>query len=117
MLKDLVEKILLQEIENNKTKAEEYLDIQINSHKRFVNSEHPDFSMNKELKKNGIRFKNHFNLWFKEEIPNRGEEVKMEPREDNEDEEDYETYGAAQGKKCPSRFYIFNSPSFSISFS
>lgn len=57
--------------------------------------------MNKELKENGIRFKNHFNLWFKEEIPNRGVEVKREPRDEYEDDEDYETYGAgvrAQGK-------------------
>ena len=75
----MVERILLDEIEKNKTKAEEYLDININSHKRFINSEHPDFSMNKELKEkeSGIRFKNHFNLWFQEQIPNRGEEIKL----------------------------------------
>ena len=43
-----------KEIEKNKTKAEEYLDVQINIHKRFLNSEHPDFeSLNKNLKEDG----------------------------------------------------------------
>jgi len=89
--KDLVERILLQEIEKNKTKAEEYLDVQINIHKRFLNSEHPDFeALNKDLKEegNGIRFKNHFNVWFQERIPNRGQEVQKTINEDvSEDNE------------------------------
>lgn len=86
--KDLVERILLQEIEKNKTKAEEYLDVQINIHKRFLNSEHPDFEgLNKSLKEegNGIRFKNHFDVWFQERIPNRGKEITKTMNGQNED--------------------------------
>ena len=79
----MVEKILLNEIEKNKTKAEEYLDVQITIQKRFFNSEHPDFrSMNMNLKEDGkgIRFKNRFNMWFKEVIPNKGETI-FEPKD------------------------------------
>ena len=72
IVKDLVEKILAEEIDQNKERARASLDIQLNCQKRFVNMEHPDFKMNKELKeeKNGIRFKNHFGVWFQEDILN-----------------------------------------------
>jgi len=75
--KDLVQKILLRDLEENKTKAEEYLDVQINSHKRFINCEHTEFSkLNQELKEDGIRFKNPFHLWFKESIPHADQNQK-----------------------------------------
>ena len=67
-----MEKILAEEIDQNKERARASLDIQLNCQKRFVNMEHPDFKMNKELKeeKNGIRFKNHVGVWFQEDILN-----------------------------------------------
>ena len=67
---DLVIDIMLGELEESKVKAEEYLNIQIDIHKRFINSEHVEFrKLNKVMKKDGIRFKNNFNLWFRENIP------------------------------------------------
>eukprot|EP00092_Neocalanus_flemingeri_P026987 GFUD01029268.1.p1 GENE.GFUD01029268.1~~GFUD01029268.1.p1 ORF type:complete len:718 (-),score=188.67 GFUD01029268.1:332-2485(-) len=67
---DLVTDILLGEIDTNKLKAEEYLDMQVDIHKRFINSEHVEFKkLNKVMKTDGIRFKNNFNLWFRENIP------------------------------------------------
>ena len=59
----------MEELETNKVKAEDYLDVIIDMHKRFVNSEHVEFKKMRKLKKGmGIRFKNNFNLWFQEEI-------------------------------------------------
>ena len=59
----------MNELETNKSKAEDYLDVIIDMHKRFVNSEHVEFKKMRKLKKGmGIRYKNNFNLWFKEEI-------------------------------------------------
>jgi len=80
---DMVVDITINEIETNKLKAEEYLDMLIDIHKRFVNSEHVEFQkLNKIMKKDGIRFKNNFNLWFRENIPtaeeNDGKEVNVE---------------------------------------
>ena len=73
---DLVIDIMLGEIEANKVKAEEYLDMQIDIHKRFINSEHVEFKkFNKVMKKDGIRFKNNFNLWFRENIPTADENL------------------------------------------
>jgi len=67
---DTVTDIMLEEIDANKIKAEEYLDMQIDIHKRFINSEHVEFrKLNKVMKKDGIRFKNNFNIWFRENIP------------------------------------------------
>ena len=67
--KDLVQGILLDEVEGNKSKAEEYLDVQVDIHKRFINSEHQEFGMlNQQLKKNGIRYKNNKDSWFQEKI-------------------------------------------------
>ena len=73
---DLVIDIMLGEIEANKVKAEEYLNMQIDIHKRFINSEHVEFKkLNKVMKKDGIRFKNNFNLWFRENIPTADENL------------------------------------------
>ena len=79
---DIVTDIMLGEIDANKMKAEEYLDMQIDIHKRFINSEHVEFrKLNKVMKKDGIRFKNNFDLWFREDIPTAAE---------SRDEDDYE---------------------------
>ena len=60
----------MEELEANKTRAEDYLGLVVDMHKRFVNSEHVEFKKMRKLKGGtGIRFKNYFNLWFKEEIP------------------------------------------------
>ena len=76
---ELVTDIILWEIEENKEKAEEYLDLQVNLHKRFVNTEHKEFvKSTKVLKKNGIRYKPAVDLWFQEEIPNDSEENVIE---------------------------------------
>ena len=93
--KDLVQTILLEEVEKNKSKAEEYLDVQIDIHKRFINSEHREFSkLNKNLRNNGIRYKNHFDLWFKESVPtskmNQTEANNEGERADHDDYEDEE---------------------------
>ena len=68
----VVMEIIQTEIGKNKLKAEEYMDVQVDLHKRFVNCEHVEFTKSTELlKKNGgMRYKNNFNLWFKEGIPN-----------------------------------------------
>ena len=59
----------MEELETNKSKAEDYLDVIIDMHKRFINSEHVEFKKMRKLKKGkGIRYKNNFNLWFQEEI-------------------------------------------------
>ena len=72
--KDLVQDILLNEVEVNKSKAEEYLDVQVDIHKRFINSEHQEFGkLNQHLKKDGIRYKNKNDIWFKETIPTSAE--------------------------------------------
>ena len=66
----LVNNIILEELDSNKCKAENYLDMVIDIHKRFVNSEHVEFKKMRKLKKGmGIRYKNNFDLWFQEEIP------------------------------------------------
>ena len=68
-----VTSIFMEELEANKVKAEDYLDMIIDMHKRFVNSEHVEFTKMRKLKKgSGIRFRNNFNLWFQEEIPCEG---------------------------------------------
>ena len=68
---ELVVGIFLGEIDQNKLKTEEEIDLQVDLHKRFVNTEHPEFIKSTMiLKKNGIRFRNNFNLWFEEGIPN-----------------------------------------------
>ena len=64
----LVNKIALDEIGENKVKAEEYLNVQIDIHRRFVNCDHSEFVKMKEWKKKD-KHKNHFDLWFKEKIP------------------------------------------------
>ena len=67
--RDLVKDIMLREIEECESKAEEYLDMQIDIHKRFVNSEHEEFRKVTELlKNNGIRFKNNRDIWFSENV-------------------------------------------------
>ena len=58
----------LKEIAFNKDKAEEYLNIYMDVHKRFVNCSHSDFKKMKKVTKKS-RSKNHFNIWFKEKIP------------------------------------------------
>ena len=64
----IVSKIALEEIDVNKEKATEYVNVQIDIHKRFVNCEHVEFKkMTVGLKKS--RTKNLFDLWFKERIP------------------------------------------------
>ena len=64
----LVNKIALDEIGENKRKAEEYINLQIDIHRRFVNCDHIEFVKMKELK-NKSKNKNHFDLWFKEATP------------------------------------------------
>ena len=67
--KDLAQDILLEEVDGNKGKAEEYLDVQVDIHKRFINAEHQEFGkLNQQLKKNGIRYKNKNGIWFQENI-------------------------------------------------
>ena len=89
IVKDLVEKILAEEIDQNKERARASLDIQLNCQKRFVNMEHPDFKMNKELKeeKNGIRFKNHFGVWFQEDILNDSNGNDGDDADENDDDD------------------------------
>ena len=73
--KDLVQDILLDDLKANKTKAEEYLDMLVDIHKRFINSEHHKFAKVSQGIRSGdqiqiqdqIRNKNHFNNWFKDE--------------------------------------------------
>ena len=73
--KDLVQDILLDDLKANKTKAEEYLDMLVDIHKRFINSEHHKFAKVSQGIRSGdqiqiqdqIRYKNHFNNWFKDE--------------------------------------------------
>jgi len=68
--KDVVQDILLEDLEVNKTKAEEYLDMLVNIHKRFINSEHHKFAkVSKGMRSGdkGIRYKNLFGVWFKDE--------------------------------------------------
>ena len=86
----MVEKILAEEIDQNKERARASLDIQLNCQKRFVNMEHPDFKMNKELKeeKNGIRFKNHFGVWFQEDILNDSNGNDGDDADENDDDDD-----------------------------
>ena len=68
----IVSKIALDEIDVNKEKATEYVNVQIDIHKRFVNCEHVEFTkMTAGLKKS--QTKNLFDLWFKEKIPNAQE--------------------------------------------
>ena len=90
IVKDLVEKILAEEIDQNKERARASLDIQLNCQKRFVNMEHPDFKMNKELKeeKNGIRFKNHVGVWFQEDILNDSNGNDGDDADENDDDDD-----------------------------
>ena len=69
--------------------------MQIDIHKRFINSEHREFSkLNKNLRNNGIRYKNHFDLWFKESVPtskmNQTEANNEGERADHDDYEDEE---------------------------
>ena len=44
-LLNIVSKITMDEIDANKTKAEEYVELQIDMHKRFVNHEHVEFTI------------------------------------------------------------------------
>ena len=68
-LDDLVMEIIQTEIEKNKEKAEEFLDLQVNLQKRFVNSEHEEFRKSTKIfQKGGVRHKNNVNHWFQEEI-------------------------------------------------
>ena len=73
--KDLVQDILLDDLKANKAKAEEYLDMLVDIHKRFINSEHPKFAKVSQGIRSGdeIRYKNHFNNWFKDEGQNYAE--------------------------------------------
>ena len=65
----------MEELNVNKSRAENYLDMIIDMHKRFVNSEHVEFRKMRKLKKGmGIRYKNNFNLWFQEEIPSENKQ-------------------------------------------
>ena len=65
----------MEELNLNKSRAENYLDMIIDMHKRFVNSEHVEFRKMRKLKKGmGIRYKNNFNLWFQEEIPSENKQ-------------------------------------------
>ena len=77
----LVNKIALDEIEKNKIKAEEYLNMQIDIHSRFVNCDHSEFHKMKEWMKKR-KHKNHFDLWFKERIPTAKDNSSSEADED-----------------------------------
>ena len=79
----LVNKIALEEIERNKVKAEEYLNVQIDIHSRFVNCDHSEFIKMKEWMKKD-KHKNHFDLWFKEKIP----KARDNSRQSDDEEED-----------------------------
>ena len=93
---ELVTDIILWEIEENKEKAEEYLDLQVNLHKRFVNTEHKEFvKSTKVLKKNGIRYRPAVDLWFQEEIPNCSEDNIIEDKNVVEAVVDIEAESAA----------------------
>ena len=79
---------MLKDLEKNKTKAEEYLDVQIDIHKRFINSEHEEFGkLNKQLKKDGIRYGNNFDLWFKEAITKSSVNNDAEVNNDEDDDD------------------------------
>jgi len=68
--KDVVQDILLADLEVNKTKAEEFVDMLVDIHKRFINSEHHKFakvSQGIRSGDKGIRYKNLFDVWFKDE--------------------------------------------------
>ena len=65
---ELVTEVALREVDFNRDKAEEYLNIYMDVHKRFVNCNHSDFKKMKKVTKK-IKSKNHFNIWFKERIP------------------------------------------------
>ena len=67
--KEIVQNVAGNEINIQKEKAEEYLDIQIELHKRFINCEHVEFSkMNQFLRKSKKVFQKKKNTWFKEKI-------------------------------------------------
>lgn len=80
---ELVEQIALKEIEINKNKAEEYLNIQIDIQRRVVNCDHSEFVKMKDLMKKN-KHKNHFDVWFQESIPTSREND--ETASDDEDE-------------------------------
>ena len=68
-LKSIVIEVLRKELDVNKLDADKYLDIILNMHQWFINTEHPEFTKMRKLKeKDGVRYKNHFNKWFQEEI-------------------------------------------------
>ena len=79
----------MKEIEINKNKAEEYLNIQIDIHRRVVNCDHSEFVKMKDLMKKN-KHKNHFDLWFQESIP-----TSRENDETASDDEDESLIGAA----------------------
>ena len=81
---ELVGDIILGEIEENKAKAEEYLDLQINLHKRFVNTEHKEFVKSTNVLKKKIRFEPAVDLWFQEGISGDSEENVIEEKKEDE---------------------------------
>ena len=65
---NLVSVMALEEINVNREKAEEYLNVQIDIHKKFVNCDHVEFvKMTKIFTSTGK--KRNCNLWFKEKVP------------------------------------------------
>ena len=47
--------LIQKELKKNKEKALEHQEIMIEMHKRFINSEHPEFDINSKLREKNIR--------------------------------------------------------------
>lgn len=68
-MKSIVTDLLMKELDTNTSDAVKHLEVILNMHKEVINAEHPEFTKMRKLKeKEGVRFKNHFNVWFQEEI-------------------------------------------------
>ena len=89
---DLVREIAMEEIGKNKGKAEEYLNVQIDINKNFVNCDHSEFEKMKKMMKKS-KHRNHFDLWFKESIPTAAQNDD-ETSADDGDSSDSDTFGA-----------------------
>ena len=89
---DLVREIAMEEIGKNKYKAEEYLHVQIDINKNFVNCDHSEFEKMKKMMKKS-KHRNHFDLWFKESIPTAAQNDDA-TSEDDGDSSDSDTFGA-----------------------
>ena len=100
----LVTKIALDEVEENRKKAEEYLNVQIDIHRRFVNCDHSEFVKMKEWKKK-TKHKNHFDLWFKEQIPNAKDNNPIQSKQSKSKESNIELEDPAEDAKKVRGFY------------